>query len=88
MDHCTGVNNKGNVTIFIDPTPIRPNGYRLQGRDLTVLKDTTKIGTYTLDDIAFDAASSRPDRKILVVELDTANDVVRSTSVPNVAPPT
>lgn len=85
MDHATAVNEKGEVAIFIDRTPVRPNGYRLQGRDLTVLTGTTKLGPYALDDIAFGAVSNRPDREILVVELDTANDVARSTSVPNLA---
>jgi hypothetical protein len=85
MDHATGVNDKGEVALFIDHTPVRPDGYRLQGRDLTVLTGRAEIGTYALDDIAFGAASSHPDQEILIVEMDKANEVIRSTPVPNVA---
>lgn len=88
MDHATGVNDRGELALFIDPTPIKPDGYRLQGRELTVLAGKSKVGTYTLDDVAFGAASRRPDRDILVVELDGNNEARRTTPVPNVDHPT
>jgi hypothetical protein len=87
MDHATGVNSKGEVALFIDPTSAPPNGYRIQGRDLTVLAGQAELGTYALDDIAYGAASSRPHQEILIVEMDGRNEVVRTTPVPNVGEP-
>lgn len=87
MDHATGVNDKGELALFIDPTPIRPDGYRLHGRELSVLAGKSTIGTYTLDDLAFGAISRRPDRDILIVELAN-NETRRATPVSNVDKPT
>lgn len=88
MDHATAVNDRGELAIFIDPAPVQPDGYRLDGRALTILAGRSEIGTFQLEDIAHGAALAHPERDILVVEMEGSEEVTRTSMARNVAPRT
>ncbi len=86
-DHATIVNDKGEVGIFIDRVPVRPDGYRLDGRFITILAGRSEIGSYELGDVTFGAATRRPKQNVTVFEMNDEGEVVEATEVKNVRPP-
>jgi zona occludens toxin (predicted ATPase) len=86
-DYATGVNEKGEVAIFIARAPVRPDGYRLDDRFLTVLAGRAELGTFELEEVAYGAAASHPRRDVTVFEMDENGEVVEATTVRNVRPP-